>query len=375
MIPLPPARRRWLWPGLLALAGALLPACAGAAGPAAGPAASAPALAASGPGQAPIRLRIVGGLASVNQYTRHEEPFWTQTLPRLTQGAVQADIVPFDRAGIRGQDMLRLLQLGAVPFGTAQVSLAAAQEPLLGAADLPGLNPDIATLRRNVAAIRPVLRAHLRDKLGIELLAIYAYPAQVLFCAKALASLDDLHGRRVRVSSAPMADLVEALGATPVLSPFAEVMPKMRAHAIDCAITGTMSGNTIGLHLLASHLHAQAITWGVSVFAANSAAWAALPLALRALIKTQLLPLEQAIWDEADRETDAGIACNRGDAACAPGLRGHMTVLPGSPADRQRLRALLGSVLLPRWVGRCGPGCAQTWNATLAPVAGLRAVP
>ena len=75
-------------------------------------------------------------------------------------------------------------------------------------------------------------------------------------------------------------------------------MPKMRAHAIDCAITGSMSGNTIGLHPLASHLHVQAITWGVSVFAANGAAWAALPPALRALIKTQLLPLEQARHDD-----------------------------------------------------------------------------
>ena len=361
----------WLRPCLLALAAGLLPACgwAGAA------AASAPAPAVSAPALAPIKLRIVGGLANLNQYTRREEPFWTRTLPALTAGAVQAEIVPFDRAGIRGQDMLRLMQLGAVPFGTAVVSLSAAQDPLLGAVDLPGLNPDIATLRRTVAAMRPVLRAYLHDKLGIELLAIYAYPAQVLFCDKALASLDDLHGRRVRVSNAPMADLVEALRATPVLTTFAEVMPKMRANAIDCAITGTMSGNTIGLHQLASHLHPLAITWGVSVFAANGAAWAALPPTLRQLIKGQMPPLEQAIWDEADRETDEGIACNRGDARCAPGLRGHMTVLPGTQADRQRLRDLLASVVLPRWVGRCGPGCAQTWNDTLAPVAGLRARP
>ena len=123
---------------------------------------------------APIQLRIVGGLASVNQYTRHEEPFWTRTLLRLSNGALQAEIVPFDRAGIRGQDMLRLLQLGAVPFGTALLSLSVAQEPLLVAPDLPGLNPDMPALRRSVDAFRPLLQAHLRDKLGIELLALYA---------------------------------------------------------------------------------------------------------------------------------------------------------------------------------------------------------
>ena len=101
----------------------------------------------------PLQLRIVGGLASLNQYRLHEEPFWSHRLSTLTQGRIQAEIVPFDRAGIRGQDMLRLLQLGVVPFGTALLSLAATEDPLVNMADLPGANPDIDTLRRAVAAL------------------------------------------------------------------------------------------------------------------------------------------------------------------------------------------------------------------------------
>jgi hypothetical protein len=42
----------------------------------------------------PQRLRIVGGLAGVNQYTRQEEPFWTRDLPRITGGPGHAEIVP-----------------------------------------------------------------------------------------------------------------------------------------------------------------------------------------------------------------------------------------------------------------------------------------
>src|SRR5438067_7422838 len=103
------------------------------------------------------RLRIVGGLAGVSQYTRHEEPFWTRELPKLTGGRVSAEIVPFDRAGIRGQEMLRLIQLGAVPFGTALLNLSATQDPVFGAPDLAGLNPDMAAARKSVAAFRPFL--------------------------------------------------------------------------------------------------------------------------------------------------------------------------------------------------------------------------
>src|SRR3990167_7880260 len=88
-------------------------------------------------GAAPVRgARGGGGWAGANQAPRHEEPFWTKELPRLTGGKASAEIVPFDRAGIRGQEMLRLMQLGVVPFGTALLSLSAAQEPEFAAPDL-----------------------------------------------------------------------------------------------------------------------------------------------------------------------------------------------------------------------------------------------
>ncbi|MBV9889370.1 MAG: ABC transporter substrate-binding protein, partial [Rhizobacter sp.] len=74
--------------------------------------------------QAGEHLRIVGGIGSVNQYTRYEEPFWTQELKRVSGGRATAEIVPFDRAGIRGQEMLRFIQLGVVPFGSALLNLS-----------------------------------------------------------------------------------------------------------------------------------------------------------------------------------------------------------------------------------------------------------
>ena len=192
----------------------------------------------------PTALRVVGGLAGVNQYLRHEEPFWTQDLPRLSGGRLRADIVPFDRAGIRGPDMLRLMQLGVVSFGTALLSQAMGQDPLIPAVDLAGLNPDIASLRRHLAAFRPLLAERLRERHGIELLAVYTYPAQMVFCNKPLASLSDLAGRKVRTSSPTQADWVEALGGTSVTTPFAEIVQQMRSGGLDCAITGSMSGNT-----------------------------------------------------------------------------------------------------------------------------------
>jgi TRAP-type C4-dicarboxylate transport system substrate-binding protein len=321
---------------------------------------------------APVQhLRIVGGLAAVNQYTRHEEPFWTKELARLSNGRATAEIVPYDGAGIRGQEVLRLVQLGVVPFGTSILNLSALEDPELGMPDLAGLNPDMAALRRTVAAYRPQLRKMLRERYGIELLAIYAYPAQVTFCSKSLSSLADLAGRRIRISSPTQADWVKALGATPVQIPFAEMVSSMRNGNIDCAITGAMSGNALGLHEAAGFLQTTPVNWGLAAFIANGSAWAALSPELQQLLQKELPRLEQAIWADAETETRNGSACNTGGAACTGGRKGRMTEVPPNAADAARSRQILMRSVLPGWLERCGPQCATTWKQVMGPATGV----
>lgn len=324
---------------------------------------------------APLRLRVVGGLAHVNQYVRHEAPFWTQELPRLTGNAVAADIVPFDQAGFRGQDLLRLVQMGTVPFGTALLTRSQVVDPELGASDLPGMNPDMAALRRHLAAFRPYLARILRERHGAELLAVYTYPAQMVFCTKPLAGLADLSGRRVRVSGVSMGELMRGLGAIPVSTEFAEVVGNVRSGNVDCAITGSMSGNTIGLHEVTTHLYSMAVTWGLSVFVANLAAWNALPASLQQVLRRELPRLEADIWAESERESSEGVACNTGAPTCSAGRKGRMIEVRPTAADQQRMRDQFGQTVLPAWLHRCGPGCADLWNRYLAvpvgvPVAG-----
>ena len=59
-----------------------------------------------------------------------------------------ASIVPFNQAGVPGPEMLNLMKLGVVPFGTALLSQISNDHPELGAPDLAGLNPDMPSLRR-----------------------------------------------------------------------------------------------------------------------------------------------------------------------------------------------------------------------------------
>lgn len=317
---------------------------------------------------APLKLQIVGGLAGVTQFTEHEEPFWTQRLPQLSQGRYSADIVPFDRAGVPGAEMLRLMQLGVVPFGTVLMGTLAAQYPQYAAADLPGLGTHIATTRVSVSAFRPYLESMLHQQHGIKLLALYAYPAQVLFCKDKMDHLSDVRGRRIRVASVGQADWVQALGATAVHTPFAQLRESLKAGDTDCAVTGSLSGHTLGLYEVTQYLYPLPINWGVAVFGVNGAVWNSLPADLRDLLQRELLRLEESIWKAADRDTALGLACNSGASTCTLPSRGAMTLLRVAPEDEHYSRKIFQSVVLPRWIKRCTHvDCAALWNRTLGP--------
>src|SRR5690242_3748979 len=98
----------------------------------------------------PISLKVVGGLAGVSQSERIERRSWEEGVGELSNGRIIAEIHPFDRSGLPGQEMLQLMRLGVVPFGTALLAVVSADEPELNLVDLPALNPDMATLRKTV---------------------------------------------------------------------------------------------------------------------------------------------------------------------------------------------------------------------------------
>lgn len=323
-------------------------------------------------GEAPvIRLKVAGGLADVTQYVLHEEPFWTRRVPEITGGRVRAEIAPFDRSGIRAQEALQLVRLGVIPFGDVLLGMAAGDDPELNAVDLPILNSDIAALRRTVELWRPRLESLLRERYEVELLAVYTYPPQVMFCRQPFSGLTDLAGRRVRTSSVGQAELVSGLGGIPIMIPFASITSSVRDGVVDCAITGALSGNAIGLHEVTSYISPLPINWGVSVFVANQAAWSALPEAIRDALRKGLRELEAEIWQAADRETEEGLACNAGRPGCAAGRPGRMIVVEERWQDEARRLQLVRAIVLPSWVRRCGTDCAEAWNRVAAPAFGL----
>jgi TRAP-type C4-dicarboxylate transport system substrate-binding protein len=312
-----------------------------------------------------VHLKVVGGLGQTIQFKNYEEPFWDKQLGERSGGRITAEVTPWDQFGIKGPELLQFTRLGAIVISTVSLSQIASEDPEAAAVDLAGLNPDIPTLRRSIKAYLPTLRDVYRSRYGLELLAVWSYPAQIMFCNRPIAGFADLKGVKVRVASAMHSDFVEGLGGIGVTIPYDGLMDGLRKHVADCAITGAMSGYKLGLPGVTTDVDATTVSFGPYVLFANRAAWERLAPAVRDFLTAQIDQLGDQLWAVAEQETEDGFACLTGKGNCKSGVPGHMTLVPTTDEDRKLVRQSFATVVSPRWSERCGAECVANWNQTI----------
>ena len=319
-----------------------------------------------------VELNVVGNLGITTMYKEQELPFWTKTIPERSNGAITAQIKPWNELGMKGPEVFRLLQQGVYNIATAQMGHMAGDAPINDATDIAGLSPTMDTFRQVTDSFRPVISSFYEDKMQLRLLGLWSFQAQVLYCRDRIASLTDLKGRKVRTSGASQADFIEHFGGSGVPVAFGEVYQALQKGVIDCAITGTLGGYSAKWHEGAKYLYPLPINWGSSANAANLKAWNALPQVTRDFLQKNIGELEQAIWAQNKRENDIGLACNTG-GACPIGPAANMTLVAVAPQDEALRREALLQTVLPRWSKRCGADCVRSWNDTVGKVVNLQA--
>ena len=99
-------------------------------------------------------------------------------------------------------------RLGVIDFGSTVLGYVAGDDAHNEAIDLAGRAPDVATARKISDAYKPVYDKLYRDKFGIQVLGVWPYPAQVIFCNGEIKGLADLKGKKVRTANRTLAEFV-----------------------------------------------------------------------------------------------------------------------------------------------------------------------
>ncbi|WP_374634756.1 TRAP transporter substrate-binding protein [Ferrovibrio sp.] len=318
-------------------------------------------------------LKVVGAWGNLTQYKNFEQPFWSKEITEKSGGAITAEITPFNEMGLKGAEIFRLMRLGVIDFGSTVLGYVAADDARNEAVDLAGLAPDVAAARKISDAYKPVYDKFYGERFGIKVLGIWPYSAQVLFCNGDIKGLADLKGKKVRTGNRTLAEFVEAFGGTGVTLAFNEVVPALQNKVVDCAITGTLSGNSAKWYEVATHIYALPLGWSHVMHAVNLKSWQKLDPKVRALLEKEISGLEDRIWKAAAEETQQGYDCNAGKDNCTMGTKAKMTIVPVSDADKALLKKALSDAVLPKWAARCQGDCVATFNDSIGKVVGLTA--
>jgi TRAP-type transport system periplasmic protein len=302
-----------------------------------------------------------------------EVPFWRQTIPQASKGAITADITPLDQMGIDDKTMLRLLRLGVMDFAGMDISKMAGDDPRFEGCDLAGITLDPDKARAGCEAYRAVIDRQMQKNWNAKLLAFGANPPQVFWCRGVLNGLADLKGKKVRVFNNTMRDFLSGVGATAVSMAFAEVVPALNNGVVDCGVTGSLSGNTAGWPEVTKSLYPMSLGWSVNVVAVNQTTWNRLDKRVQSFLLEQMKAYEDKMWTTVTKATAEADNCNTGKQPCTMGKLAKLTIVPVKPAEAQMHKTLVESAVLAGWAKRCGRECAMEWNDTVGKTLGLKA--
>lgn len=315
-------------------------------------------------------FKVVGIASTIPVAIYDEKPFWTETLPKESGGQLTADLTPIEQMGLDDQSMLRLMKMGVMDFAGIDITKLAGDDPRFEACDLAGTLPDVDEARQACSAYKDVLRERMVKNWGTELLAIGASTPQVVWCRDNVASLADLQGKKVRVFNNTLRDFISGVGATSVSISFSEVVPALNNGVVDCAVTGTLSGNTAGWPEVTESVFMLPLGWSFNAVAVNKKRWDGLPEETREFLKAQFAAYEDKMWATLHRSIEQAALCNSAAEGCEMGKPEKVELNMPSEADLARAREIVASHVLPGWAKRCGEDCVTEWNERIGKVTG-----
>ncbi len=318
-------------------------------------------------------LKVIGLNSGTPVSIYDEVPFWGETLPEASGGQITAQYTPLDLMGIDDKTMLRLLKLGVMDVGSMDISKMAGDDPVFEGCDLAGLALTPKQARAACDAWRPVIDRKLQADWGVKPLAIGGNTPQIFWCRDEIKGLSDLAGKKIRVFNNTMRDFLSGLDATAISMAFAEVVPALNNGVVDCAVTGSMSGNTAGWNEVVTTLYPMSLGWSINVLAINSKTWDSFDEATKEFFLEQAASYEDSMWETIDKLVAEADACNTGEGACELGKSAFSILMPVAEADSAKHKEIVETAVLAGWAGRCGAECAKEWNETVGPELDLTA--
>src|SRR5690625_4406148 len=161
----------------------------------------------------PFSMRVLGPPVGTAEWVFVVQPFWTETVGEISGGKVTATLNSVTDINAAPSDALQLVSQGTFDMTNMVANYGAGVIPTLDGFDLAGVATSTDAIKDVLKAYEPAADAALEQRYRLELLGAGMSGAQTFFCRGDIKSIDDLQGKKVRVSSSTLSELVQGLGA------------------------------------------------------------------------------------------------------------------------------------------------------------------
>lgn len=324
-----------------------------------------------------FEMRVLGGFGNQQQIEEVERPFFTKVLPEASGGKIGVTYRTIDEVGLKGFEGMRLLKLGIFDVMEINLGYVGGDEPFFLGLDMIGAAPDLDTAWKLTESYRPYFDQRLHEKSEGKLLTLWPFTAQSIFCNGEINGLSDLKGKKIRIFSPALANLMKSFGAVGVTMAYPEVYQALQRGVLDCAVTGTTAGNAAKWPEVTTHFYGLPLAWAMQAHVANRNFWQKLaPDAQQFLTEQFKKNVERVLWKMAADTTQDGINCNTSTGPCKTGKEYQMKLVKVTPEDIKLLQKAVTDKVLPDWIADCRksyPQCADVWNKTGGMITGMMA--
>lgn len=197
--------------------------------------------------------------------------------------------------GIKGPETIRSVRDGVVPMADAPLSQAVGEVAISGVESLPYLISNQDDLKALHAKVLDKVKEGL-SRHNVKVLYVVPWPANQIFSRREIKSAADLKGLKIRTPDSNAAQFFEALGATPVQMPIADVLPALASGALDATTTSMTTAADQKYWEFLKYTYLTNHLWTSNAMLVNMDAWNALSAEHQAAVEAAAVELQPDFW-------------------------------------------------------------------------------
>lgn len=313
---------------------------------------------------APKELKVLGQPMSTGLIQKKEQAFF-ENFAKLTGLDVKVTYTPIDVTGFKSVETLRLMRNGLFDIVSIRIGEASQDEPFLMGLDLVGLNPDFKTAHETYMLVREPLNKRLSERFNTELLGLWCFGPQVIFCRDKINGIADLKGKKVSASNKGRSVFLESVGAVPVALDFPDVQQSLSKGVIDCAITGASSANSAGWTEVTDYVMGIGFQVAYNGYGISKRTFAQFSPEEQQKIRQAFNAYVDEIWAYSEELHEDAMRCVAGEEPCTTGPKRDLKNVAVMDADVALFNDGVRAVSYPAWAEMCDktfPECSTIWK-------------